>query len=300
VDIRDFDLKGYLRRRAERVNRRLEELLDRSLPAGRLADAVRHSLMAGGKRLRPVLCIAAAEAVGTADDDVLCAGCSLEMIHTYSLIHDDLPALDDDDLRRGKPTCHRAFDEATAVLAGDALLTLAFETASGHGCGRPEAAAAWLEVCHTMAKAAGASGMIEGQMRDLAAESRILSLEELARMHGLKTGAMIEAAVRCGALLAGADEGRRASLSRYAKKIGLAFQVVDDILNVTGDPARLGKAVGTDRKREKSTYPALLGLEASRELAQRLAAEALHALREFDKRAHPLRALAAYVVRRNH
>jgi geranylgeranyl diphosphate synthase type II len=157
-----------------------------------------------------------------------------------------------------------------------------------------------MEVCHTMARAAGASGMIEGQMRDLAAERRTLSLEALADMHGLKTGAMIEAAVRCGALLAGADGERTAALARYAVKVGLAFQVVDDILNVTGDPTRLGKAVGTDREREKSTYPALLGLEASREMARRLVEEALRALGEFDKRAHPLRALAAYVIRRNH
>ena len=266
--------------------------------APRLLLAMNHSLLAGGKRIRPVLCLASAEAVGGADTDILTAACALEMIHTYSLIHDDLPAMDDDALRRGKPTCHTAFDEATAILAGDALLTLAFEVLA-HGASSGNIAPhRWLRVIGEVARAAGRSGMIEGQMQDMAAEGSPLDVDRLERMHALKTGALIEVSVFTGALLAGADQGRIHGLRRYANRIGLAFQVCDDLLNVNGDAQRMGKATGTDQDRGKATYPGLMGLDSSRRLAQELIHEALKAIEEFDNRSDPLRAIARYIIDR--
>jgi geranylgeranyl diphosphate synthase type II len=289
-----FDLAAYLAHRRVEI----EALLERLLPAGesRLIQAMRHSLLAGGKRLRPVLCLAAAEAVGGSGETVLPAACAIELIHTYSLIHDDLPAMDNDDLRRGRPTCHKAFDEATAILAGDALLTMAFEVLATAPFTRD--AALRCEIIATLARAAGSAGMIEGQMCDMAAERLTLSLPELRRLHALKTGAMIEAAVEIGARMGGCDAPARDALRRYAQALGVAFQVTDDILNVTGDPRQLGKATGTDQHRRKSTFPALLGLEPSRAHAAELIAEALQALRTFDMRAEPLRAIARYVLHR--
>ncbi len=287
-----FDLKTYLSEKAGAINDRLDRLLaDRPV---RIVQAMRHSLMDGGKRVRPVLCMAGAEAVaGGFDDAVVRAACAIEMIHTYSLIHDDLPAMDDDALRRGKPTCHVAFDEASAILAGDALLTLAFDILATLP---PEPG---MRVVGIVARAAGYEGMIEGQMLDMAAEGAAPALDALARMHALKTGALIRAAVRTGAVLAGAGEDEITGLDRYAEKIGLAFQVTDDLLNVNGDPAILGKAVGTDRIRGKTTYPALLGAARSRELAETLVIEALDTLQDFDHRADPLRAIARYIIDRN-
>jgi geranylgeranyl diphosphate synthase type II len=254
--------------------------------------------MAGGKRIRPVLCVAAAEAVGGKPQAVLPAACALEMVHTYSLIHDDLPAMDNDDLRRGKPTCHVAFDEATAILAGDALLTLAFEVLSSVQFTGENQASGWLKVIHIISTAAGYRGMIRGQMLDMAAEGQHLTVDELKSMHALKTGALIEASLLCGALLADARKRQMEILKTYARNIGLAFQVTDDILNVEGNPKIMGKAVGTDELREKSTYPALLGLETSRQFAKNLVGEALQALEVFDKEADPLRGLATYIIER--
>jgi geranylgeranyl diphosphate synthase type II len=260
---------------------------------------MRYALLAGGKRLRPLLCLAAAETVGGRAQDVMPAACALEMIHTYSLIHDDLPAMDDDELRRGQPTCHVAFDEATAILAGDALLTLAFQILSTAAMDPPPPVEAWLNVIHAVSTAAGQYGMVLGQSLDIAAEGgRRMTLDQLQRMHALKTGALIETSLECGAVLGAADREQIARLKRYGSKIGLAFQVVDDILNVEGDPAIMGKAAGTDLARHKSTYPALLGLDASKSLAHRLVGEALHALDAFDGRADVLRALATYVLER--
>jgi len=255
-------------------------------------------LMAGGKRIRPVLCLAAAEAVGGKPQAVLPAACALEIVHTYSLIHDDLPAMDNDDLRRGKPTCHVAFDEATAILAGDALLTLAFQVLSSVQSTTGNQASGWLKVIHIISTAAGYRGMIRGQMLDMAAEGQHLRVDELKSMHALKTGALIEASLLCGALLAGARKRQMDILKTYARSIGLAFQVTDDILNVEGNPKIMGKAVGTDELREKSTYPAILGLERSRQFAKNLVDEALQALEDFDKKADPLRALATYIIDR--
>ena len=228
----------------------------------------------------------------------MATACALEMVHTYSLIHDDLPAMDDDDTRRGRPTCHVAFDEATAILAGDALLTLAFEVLSTPKAAAGVAPSVWCQVVHTLALAAGHRGMIEGQMRDMAAENALLDRDGLEAMHRLKTGAMIQAAVRMGAMLAGARKEALLGLDRYASCVGLAFQVADDILNVEGDPALLGKAVGTDAAHRKSTYPSVIGLDASRHLAGRLVAEALQAIETFDNTAEPLRAIARFVIDR--
>ena len=293
-----FDLTSYLAERRQLVDRHLGDALCRTGQPTRIVSAMCHSLMAGGKRLRPVLCIAAAEAVGAAADEVLPAACAIEMLHTYSLIHDDLPAMDDDRLRRGRPTCHVAFDEATAILAGDALLTLAFDTLARAGKRRPDNAGKWLSAISLLAGAAGHEGMIEGQMRDLDAEGRILSVEQLEAMHRLKTGRLIEASVVMGGLLGGGDDARLADLKRYAASLGLAFQVTDDLLNIEGDPRVMGKAAGTDAARKKSTYPALLGRDESRALARSLVDNALQSLEKFDSRSDPLRAVAGYVLHR--
>ncbi len=265
---------------------------------GRLIDAMRYSLAAGGKRIRPVLCMAACEAIGGKPEAVLELACALELIHTYSLIHDDLPAMDDDALRRGQPTCHVAFDEATAILAGDALLTLAFQVLAQPSADNQPAPEKRTAAIARIARAAGCRGMIEGQMRDIAAEGRPLALDRLAELHGLKTGALITAAVGSGALWGGGDEDQVRVLEDYGAKIGLAFQVTDDNLNVEGDPAELGKAVGTDAARSKTTYPALLGLERSKTLALDLVAEGLQTIAGFDTKADPLRAIARYIVTR--
>jgi len=293
-----FDLKAYLSGHNQRINSALESLLSTSGKADRILEAMTYSLMAGGKRIRPVLCLAATEAVGGNPEDALPAACALEMIHTYSLIHDDLPAMDDDALRRGKPTCHMAFDEATAILAGDALLTLAFQTLSSMELRKAEQAAKWLRVIHLISHAAGYCGMIQGQMLDIASEGERLTLTALKSMHLLKTGALIEASITSGAVLGGLNSTRISMLESYARNIGLAFQVTDDILNVEGDPEIMGKAAGTDKLRNKTTYPSLLGLKESKDFANRLVEDALYALETFDQKAEPLRAIAKYIVAR--
>jgi len=254
--------------------------------------------MAGGKRIRPVLCVAAAETVGGQSQDVINAACALEMIHTYSLIHDDLPAMDNDDIRRGQPTCHMAFDEATAILAGDALLTLAFEVLSSSGFAQDNHVRNWMNVIQILSTAAGYKGMIEGQMRDMAGEGHLLCLEDLENMHALKTGALIEASVAVGAILGKGSPDQIQQLKTYSKNIGLAFQVTDDLLDVEGDPNIMGKDAGSDQARCKSTYPALLGTEQSKQFAKKLVNNALKALDYFDNKAHPLRAIAYYIVDR--
>lgn len=293
-----IDLSAYLKNKNQQINVALEKILHDSQPSEPIVEAMKYSLMAGGKRIRPVLCIAAAEAVGGKPQAVLPAACALEMVHTYSLIHDDLPAMDNDDLRRGKPTCHVAFDEATAILAGDALLTLAFEVLSSVQISGETQALGWLKVIHIISTAAGYRGMIQGQMLDMAAEGQDLTVDELKSMHALKTGALIEASLLCGAVLADARKRQMEVLGTYARNIGLAFQVTDDILNVEGNPKVMGKAVGTDELREKSTYPALLGIKTSRQYARNLVDEALQVLEVFDKEADPLRALAMYIIER--
>ncbi len=293
-----FDLKAYLDRCRKAVNSELERRLHSNGSNSGINAAMAYSILAGGKRVRPALCIAAAEAVGKSDSDIVAAASAIEMIHTYSLIHDDLPAMDDDDMRRGRPTCHVAFDEATAILAGDALLALAFQTLAQTASGSKKDAALWIQVINTLATASGHLGMIEGQIRDIAAEKIPLGLEDLERMHALKTGAMIVASVETGALLGGASCAQVRLLCEYAGYIGLAFQVMDDILNVTGDPEQMGKAIGTDLERNKSTYPTLMGLTESQKFAGDLILKALRALDNFDNRSEPLRELAHYVIAR--
>ncbi|MFO8085682.1 MAG: polyprenyl synthetase family protein [Desulfobacterales bacterium] len=296
-----FNLKTYLKHQKVLVENCLEQVLNNYSQKSRVVSALRYCLMSGGKRIRPVLCIAAWEAMDPAVEsfeDVLMCSCALEMVHTYSLIHDDLPAMDNDELRRGMPTCHVAFDEATAILAGDALLTMAFETlsfAANQGGKNPDR---WLEVIEIIARSSGASGMVEGQMQDIFSEGIPLSLESLKNMHHLKTGALIEASVCSGAILAGAEPHQIDSMKTYARHIGLAFQVADDILNVEGDPALLGKATGTDSRRNKNTYPSLLGLAESKAFARKIVESALQSLSDFDIKSDPLRAIARYIIDR--
>lgn len=262
-----------------RVNAALEQLCPED--GSQLREAMRYSLLAGGKRLRPLLCIAAAEAIGADPEAILPAACALEMIHTFSLIHDDLPAMDDDDLRRGMPTCHVKYGEALAILAGDALQALAFEVAPMHAA--------------LLARACGK--MCLGQADDLAAEGKPITLEQLQRIHAQKTGALLQASVLAGAL--DAPEPLRQGLSRYGKGIGIAFQIVDDILDVTSDDATLGKPAGSDLKHDKATYPKLVGLDESKRLARTAEQEALAALEVFGPTADPLREIARYIVERN-
>lgn len=291
-----FDLKSYLSSNREQINEALDSILANT--SSKIVKAMKYSLMAGGKRIRPVLCVASAETVGGQSQDVIRAACALEMIHTYSLIHDDLPAMDNDEIRRGQPTCHVAFDEVTAILAGDALLTLAFEVLSSMEFIQENHVLNWMNVIHTLSTAAGYKGMIEGQMQDMAGEGHLLCLEDLENMHALKTGALIEASVTVGAILGKGSLDQIQHLKTYAKNIGLAFQVTDDLLDVEGDPNVMGKDVGSDQARSKSTYPALLGIEQSKKFAKKLVNDALKALDYFDNKAHPLRAIAYYIVDR--
>jgi len=260
-----------------------------------LEKAMEYSLMAGGKRLRPVLLMAAADAVGKDGAAFLTTGCAIEMIHTYSLIHDDLPAMDNDDYRRGKPTNHKVFGDGIAVLAGDALLTLAFEVMLRQEGAAPETI---VTVVSEMSRAAGPYGMVGGQVLDLEGEGRRLDLAALRKIHMGKTGALFCAAIRSGAILAGAKEEELAALTLYAERFGLAFQITDDILDVTGDEAAIGKPVGSDVRNEKATYVTLTSLEEAKKLAEDAVDEAVAALDIFGERAAFLRDLALFLLGR--
>ena len=260
-----------------------------------LERAMEYSLMAGGKRLRPVLLMAAADAVGKDGAAFLTTGCAIEMIHTYSLIHDDLPAMDNDDYRRGKPTNHKVFGDGIAVLAGDALLTLAFEVMLRQEGAAPETL---VTVVSEMSRAAGPYGMVGGQVLDLEGEGRRLDLAALRKIHMGKTGALFCAAIRSGAILAGAKEEELAALTLYAERFGLAFQITDDILDVTGDEAAIGKPVGSDVRNEKATYVTLTSLEEAKKLAEDAVNEAVAALDIFGERAAFLRDLALFLLGR--
>lgn len=264
----------------------------------RLHEAMRYCVIDGGKRIRPLLTLATAEVCGAETTRALPAACALELIHAYSLIHDDLPAMDDDDLRRGKPTCHKAYDEATAILAGDALQALAFEQLA---IGGDYDDAARIQMIRELSKASGSLGMVGGQAIDLAAVGKSLTLSELEQMHNGKTGALIEASVVIGALAGG--ETRQdvlATLRHFAKTIGLAFQVQDDILDITSDTQTLGKPQGSDIERNKPTYPALLGLEGAQSKADQLYQESMKALSQLPFNTDKLNAIAAYIVKRQH
>ncbi len=283
----------------QRVDGCLEALFVSPLPQlERLYQAMRYSVMNGGKRVRPLLVYAACEALNGDKTDADGAACAVELIHAYSLVHDDLPAMDDDDLRRGQPTTHKAFDEACAILAGDGLQSLAFE-AMAQAEHNPQDATLRLRMFAVLARAAGPAGMVGGQAIDLGSVGLKLDRDALELMHRHKTGALIEASVQLGALASGrADADNLASLSQYARAIGLAFQVQDDILDVESDTATLGKHQGADIARDKPTYPALLGMDAAKAYALELRDQALHALRPFDTAAEPLRELARYIVER--
>jgi len=291
--------KEYIKKQQQQINEKLASLFDQNSQQSRLLSAMKYSLMAGGKRIRPILCISTASAITDHYMDVLPVACAIECIHTYSLMHDDLPAMDNDDLRRGKPTCHKKFDEATAILAGDALLTLAFEILSDETLYHQEPQVR-IKIIRSIANASGPNGMIEGQMRDIASETMRLKESELEALHLLKTGALIAASVNVGAIHANATERQKQQLDIYAQNIGLAFQVIDDVLNVKGDPKLLGKAVGTDRSLQKNTYPSLIGVGRAEEKARQLVKNAIESLQEFDHRAEPLREIANYIVFRSH
>ncbi len=282
---------------------RAEQALDRALPPAdhppaELHRAMRYAVLGGGKRLRPLLVYAAGHALGSDSAALDAPACAVELIHAYSLVHDDLPAMDDDALRRGRPTCHIVFGEAMAILAGDALQALAFEILATRPHGVD--AARRVEMLGLLGRACGAEGMAGGQALDLAAVGRTLSLAELEHMHACKTGALIRASVGLGALVAGADAGQLAALDRYAGAVGLAFQVRDDILDVEGESTVIGKTAGKDAAANKPTFPSIIGLDASRARLTALIADALEAIAPLGERAALLRELAHYAAQRRH
>lgn len=292
-------IAAYQARCQARVDAALETLFDApSNELDRLYQAMRYSVTNGGKRVRPLLVYAACEALGGNLDQADGAACAVELIHAYSLVHDDLPAMDDDDLRRGKPTTHKAFDEACAILAGDGLQALAFEVLADRRR-NPQDGDTRLAMISALARASGPAGMVGGQAIDLGSVGIRLDQAALETMHRHKTGALIEASVRLGALASGrADDTLLRALQVYACAVGLAFQVQDDILDVESDTATLGKTQGKDQAADKPTYPALLGLDAAKDYALELRDQALHALRPLGEAAEPLRALARYIVER--
>lgn len=291
-----FDLEGYLRvqqARVEELLRARAELLSAQTPP-RLLEAMRYSLLAGGKRLRPVLCLAFAEATARASLGsamVEDAACALEYVHTYSLVHDDLPCMDDDDLRRGMPTSHKVYGEALALLVGDALQAEAFALVARG----PEPVRGRL--CRELAVASGAQGMVGGQVLDIA-EDRPAQLDYLLRLHRMKTGALLRAACRMGVLAAGGDEATLARATTYGEAVGLAFQIADDVLDVEGNAAEMGKPVGADAAAGRHTFPAVLGMEGSKAMAARKVEEAVEAVHPLEGGEGPLSALARYVVER--
>ena len=293
-----MNLDAYLSERRLRIDAALERLLPApSGPASTVAAAMRHAVLAPGKRLRPILAIAACEACGGSVDDVLEPASALELLHTYSLVHDDLPAMDDDDLRRGRPTVHRAFSEAAAILAGDALHTLTFEILAT----RPEGDGAAIRRTHAaaiVALRAGTTGMVGGQIADLEAEGTPPDAERLEWIHAHKTAALLSASAEVGAIHAGADATVRSALGRYGHALGMAFQIADDLLDRTATAQDLGKTPGKDLKVGKATYPALFGLSASRERAEAWVERALESLVAIDRLSEPLRAIARFAVTR--
>ena len=291
------DFRSWLEAQRQRVDAALDRWLpSENEPPEIIHRAMRYSVFAGGKRIRPILCLAAADAVRSQAPGVMEAACALEMIHTYSLIHDDLPALDNDDFRRGRPTCHKQFGEAMAILAGDALLTLAF-----HVLARAELpdSNTRIRLVEELSTAAGTpGGMIAGQVEDLQGEGKTPTPELLESIHRAKTGALLTASVRMGAICAGASDQELAALTRYGRHVGLAFQIVDDILDVEQSSETLGKTAGKDVRQKKITFPAVYGLPASHRMAEREISAALQALEGFQERARRLRELAELILHR--
>lgn len=292
------DLRDFLAQCRVQVDAELERLVPTEATApATVHAAIRWSLFAGGKRFRPALLLAVGNTFGAPGDHSLAGACALEMVHTYSLIHDDLPSMDDDDLRRGRPTCHVRFGEATATLAGDALQTLAFQTIAEDANLSAETR---VRIISELARAAGTPyGMVAGQARDLEGESRDVSAAELESIHGLKTGALIVAAARCGAIIADADELELESISDYAARLGLLFQITDDLLDVTATAQELGKTPGKDARAKKATYPALYGIESARRQAIEIHEQTCAALTFVKRPTHLLAAIADYILQRN-
>lgn len=292
------DLDVYLKEKRELVNRFLRAYLSSKRATAScpkyLYKAMNYSLMAGGKRLRPVLAIASFEASGSRSKNILPVAASLELIHTYSLIHDDLPALDNDDFRRNKPTTHRVFGEALAILAGDALLADAF----GIIAKARAKAEILIDIIRELSVACGSEGMVGGQTADIVSENRKIKKDDMLYIHTHKTGALIKASVRIGAIMAGTSSDILHSLTRYGENIGFAFQIIDDILDVVGTREELGKPAGADTSKGKNTYPSVFGLGESRKKARDLVEDSLKAIERFDKKADPLREIAKYILNR--
>ena len=292
-----MELKKIWQERSALVEKQLVKELNERDPLNKtLCESMKYSLMAGGKRLRPIMLMAAADAVGAKGTDYLTTGCAMEMIHTYSLIHDDLPAMDDDDYRRGKLTNHKVYGAGMATLAGDALLTLAFEVMLRQ---QGVSAETLVQVVREISQAAGPDGMGGGQALDLESEGKQISMETMKKIHLGKTGALFRAAIRSGAILGGASEDELQALTVYADNFGLAFQITDDILDVIGDEKVIGKPVGSDEKNHKSTYVTLTSLEEAQRLAQEAVDTAVDALKIFGEEADFLRELVAYLMKRN-
>lgn len=289
--------EAYARARLAQIEAALESYLPQvdGLPR-LLPEAMRYAVLGAGKRMRPLLCIASAEAVGGTMEQVMPTACAIELIHAFSLVHDDLPALDNDEFRRGKPTVWKQYGEAIAILTGDALLVHAFGLLVDQA--ERSSMEQVREVLHLLCEAVGLDGMVGGQVEDILSEGETIELEKLAYIHTRKTGALIRASVLAGAVLAGASIEQRVALDRYGRSIGLAFQIVDDLLNEVGDPQRLGKSAGSDRARQKATYPRLYGIETARQHAYESVQDALEALCAFDQKADPLRWIARFTVER--
>ncbi|WP_136797776.1 polyprenyl synthetase family protein [Desulfosediminicola ganghwensis] len=296
-----MNIKTYLSNQKAVVERALEQyMLVADGPFAAHFEAMRYSLFAGGKRLRPILCLAAGQAVSGETDNsenLLPIACALECIHTYSLIHDDLPAMDDDDLRRGKATNHVLYGEAGAILAGDGLLTYAFDLLSNERLGNLDAARR-LKIINIIARAAGPEGMVGGQALDIASENTSYPFEVLQTIHRNKTGALITGSIQAGAIASHCSEDELRQLTAYGDNVGLAFQIIDDLLDATATTEELGKTAGSDEERGKATYPAYFGIEKTRSLARQAVDRALESLTGFDNQAEPLRALARYIYTR--
>ena len=294
-----MDIKAYLFKKKDIIDKSLEKLVPpaRTFPPS-VHDAMRYSLFAGGKRVRPILAIAAAEALGARTADLLPIAGSLELIHTYSLIHDDLPVMDNDDFRRGQPTCHKKFGEALAILAGDGLLNMAFEILSDPRRLKATPANRLLAIIREISTASGVFGMVGGQVVDMESEGKDIDFPTLEYIHTRKTGALIRASVRVGAMYAKAGKRQFLALTHYGEMVGLAFQIADDILDITGTQEETGKDVGSDLKKGKKTFPSFYGLEESRRRASEVADTAIASLQGFGRTADPLRELAKYIVNR--